>query len=109
MSVEGGNWKIFHEMITASGAKLNLNTTVTEIEKVTHGSKTAWKVVSEREIGYFDSVVVASPMVPALAQLTVASLEYNDVSGASRSAEGDVYDVTCHPACNARQTQSRGI
>jgi prenylcysteine oxidase/farnesylcysteine lyase len=66
MSVEGGNWKIFHEMITASGAKLNLNTPVTKIEKVTHGSKSAWKLVSDHESGYFDSVVLASPMVPLL-------------------------------------------
>lgn len=72
----GGNWKIFNEMIIASGAKLHLNTPVLSIEQVhTEGEKRViWKVgySEEHDAGLsryreeiFDAVVIASPFVPS--------------------------------------------
>jgi hypothetical protein len=75
-SVIGGNWKIFNEMIIASGAKLHLNTPVFSIEQVhTEGEKRViWKVSYSEEYDaslgryreeLFDAVVIASPFVPS--------------------------------------------
>jgi len=66
LSVVGGNWRIFNEMIIASGAKLNLDTCVNGIEQIEHHGKTKWRVYSndsEDESAIFDGVVLASPYV----------------------------------------------
>jgi len=66
LSVIGGNWRIFDEMIIASGAKLHLETSVNGIEKIEYHGKTKWRVYSndnEDESELFDGVVLASPYV----------------------------------------------
>jgi prenylcysteine oxidase / farnesylcysteine lyase len=66
LSVVGGNWRIFSEMILASGAKLLLETRVNGIERVDYHGKTKWRVYSndnEDESELFDGVVLASPYV----------------------------------------------
>ena len=69
MSVEGGNWQIFDNMVYASRATVKLNTTVKEVTRVEGGgyavrsteilleNPTQQEVVEER----FDTVVLASP------------------------------------------------
>ena len=65
-SVDGGNWRIFDEMIIASGANLLLNTPVTSIEKVIQKGTVKWKVSSnDGEETIYDGVVLASPYVPS--------------------------------------------
>jgi protoporphyrinogen oxidase len=63
MSVVGGNWQIFNEMIIASGAKLHLNTPVIGIEEVNRHGKTAWRISSTAATKDFDGVVLAAPYV----------------------------------------------
>jgi Prenylcysteine lyase len=62
-SVIGGNWRIFDEMIIASGAKLHLNTPVLEIENITYKGQTKWKVSLDGDDHIYDGVVLASPYV----------------------------------------------
>ncbi|KAL2134911.1 hypothetical protein VTI74DRAFT_10403 [Chaetomium olivicolor] len=67
MSVQGGNWQIFHEMAHRSGARILLNTTAVAVEKSqgkytvktssgsTPGNPTAYPVE-------FDNVIIANPL-----------------------------------------------
>ena len=67
LSIVGGNWRIFNEMIIASGAKLQLETRVNGVEQIERNGKTKWRVYSnddEEESEVFDGVVLASPYVP---------------------------------------------
>lgn len=59
MSVEGGNWKIFEEMIRASGAEIKLRTEVSAVKKKQNG--TLLLSFGDDEEQLFDAVVVASP------------------------------------------------
>jgi prenylcysteine oxidase/farnesylcysteine lyase len=68
LSVQGGNWRIFHEMAQRSGALLALNTTVTGIEKTSGGSQYTAQTTSgstpSNAATYpvaFDNVIVANP------------------------------------------------
>jgi prenylcysteine oxidase/farnesylcysteine lyase len=68
LSVQGGNWRIFHEMAQRSGALLALNTTVTGIEKTSGGSQYTAQTTSgstpSNSATYpvaFDNVIVANP------------------------------------------------
>jgi len=67
--VVGGNWRIFNEMIIASGAKLQLNSPVLALDKSVRQGKTLWEVLSDKGIDTFDGVVLASPYV--FSQLTI--------------------------------------
>ena len=79
LSVEGGNWQIFHEMIIASGAKLRLNTQVISIKKIEHKEQTKWKISSDNDEDIFDGLVLAAPYVLSLMKfLTIALIKYLD-------------------------------
>ena len=65
MSVEGGNWQIFDEMVRRSGAELNLNSTVTAITKDNATDSYTLKVESaapDREnLSAYDTIIMATP------------------------------------------------
>lgn len=75
LSVLGGNWQMFDNMVRASGAKTYLNTTVASISKqpedpdvpsipkylLKTGSTDSTSTKDEVEYGPFDDVVLASP------------------------------------------------
>jgi prenylcysteine oxidase/farnesylcysteine lyase len=72
MSVEGGNWKIFHKMVESSGAILALNTSVVALEfaegsatstSPQYAIRTASSTLSsgERYPVAFDNVIIAGP------------------------------------------------
>ena len=63
MSIVGGNWQIFDRMINVSGAKLLLDTPVTEIREIQKEGRSVWKISSDIVDDVFDSVVLASPYV----------------------------------------------
>jgi prenylcysteine oxidase/farnesylcysteine lyase len=66
MSIEGGNWQIFDNMIKTANATLHLNTTVSGIKKkggkyqLDISSKNGTGLSGSREQG-FDTVVLAAP------------------------------------------------
>ena len=63
MSIQGGNWQIFHNFINASGADLRLNTTVTELKR-NKGKYTVLTTSSHNlsKEDTFDAVVLAAPL-----------------------------------------------
>jgi protoporphyrinogen oxidase len=63
MSVVGGNWKIFNEMIIASGAQVSLNNPVTSIERTERPGRSTWRVTFKDGCQTFDGVVLATPYV----------------------------------------------
>ena len=63
MAVDGGNWQIFSGMIKASGAKLHLNTAITDIKKYQRKEKSNWRVSTNHGSEIFDGVVLAAPFV----------------------------------------------
>lgn len=96
----GGNWRIFHEMIAASGAKLYLNTPVFEIERVDHNGKISWKVLSSEVSNIFDGVVLASPYAyPLKLKLMIASFKHFNGPNPGLYSVGRLHDVTCDIAC----------
>ncbi|KAJ5773605.1 Prenylcysteine oxidase [Penicillium paradoxum] len=71
VSIEGGNWRIFDGALTASGANIKVNTTVTDIRRSDDGTlhvsaKPNTAINSEHDT--FDEVIVAGP------------LQYSDIS-----------------------------
>lgn len=66
MRIVGGNWRIFNEMIIASGAKLHLNSPVFAIDKAVRDGRTVWDVLSNEGTETFDTVVLASPYVSSI-------------------------------------------
>lgn len=75
MSVVGGNWQIFDQMLKASGAHVLLNTTVAEISHQRDGTytiKAATSAVEDEsllepasnhpQVNTFDSVIIATPL-----------------------------------------------
>jgi Prenylcysteine lyase len=122
-SVVGGNWKIFNEMILASGAKLHLNTPVLSIEQVhTKGEeRVTWKVgysedvdggLSTYQENIFDAVVIASPFVPSLgftADGIATILHHNHPASPHSNHRCRVHDVTCHSPRHKSSTQLRLI
>ncbi|KAK7205544.1 putative prenylcysteine lyase [Myxozyma melibiosi] len=59
LNVEGGNWKIFDNMLKASGADLQLSTAVSEI--VAAGDEGKFLVLAGDSSEEFDQVIIASP------------------------------------------------
>lgn len=72
MAVEGGNWRIFDEMIRASGAEIKLGTDVSSVRKEENGTLLL-SFGDNDEQQLFDAVVVASPW--QYAGIDVSSLE----------------------------------
>jgi len=62
-AVKEGNWRIFSEMITASGGKLHLNTPVLRITEGKRDGKAVWEVTTRNHTESFDAIVLASPYV----------------------------------------------
>ena len=63
MSVQGGNWQIFNEAVTRSGARTVMNTDVSLVSKgASHGHETYNLTLSDGSIdGPYDAVVLAAP------------------------------------------------
>lgn len=69
MQIKGGNWQIFDRMLKASGANVNLKSTVANIKKLdggkfsieTTGEKGDFSVINSVHTE-FDSVVLAAPL-----------------------------------------------
>lgn len=67
MSIKGGNWQIFDQMIRASGANLRLNTTVSSIDRHEDGHYSvryrhaSSEAESTSDFANFDAVVLAAP------------------------------------------------
>lgn len=77
MSIAGGNWQIFHEMVHRSGPEIKLNTSVTRVTQVSRG----WEVcVVDDECETFRHVVIACPLSLSGIQVTpepqIESVEY---------------------------------
>jgi prenylcysteine oxidase / farnesylcysteine lyase len=63
MSIQGGNWQIFHNFINASGADIRLNTAVTELKR--HKGKYVVLTSPNHTLSMedtFDAVVLAAPL-----------------------------------------------
>ncbi|EJT97077.1 FAD/NADP-binding domain-containing protein [Dacryopinax primogenitus] len=56
-SVQGGNWQVFSHMLRESGAKMKLNTTVSDIVQKAED----WQVVTSGGKGTYDYVLLAAP------------------------------------------------
>ncbi|KAI9771501.1 MAG: hypothetical protein M1840_002121 [Geoglossum simile] len=76
VSVDGGNWQIFHGMAKASGATVKLNTTVQQIHKTDSGTyiitskekpSTSTSLPQEDE---YDDVILAAPFQDSLITFT---------------------------------------
>ena len=76
MSIQGGNWQIFDGMLKASGAKLLLNTSVSNIYRQPNGSYAVNSLSSSYPTGIdlavYDTVVLAAPLQFAKLSLTPA-------------------------------------
>jgi len=72
MAVEGGNWRIFDEMIRASKAEVNLGTVVNALQKEKNGTFLL-SFGKDNEQQHFDAVVVATPW--QYADIDVSSLK----------------------------------
>ncbi|KAJ5384409.1 Prenylcysteine oxidase [Penicillium concentricum] len=65
VSIQGGNWRIFDGALTASGANIKVNTTVTEILRNDDGTmrvSSKLNTAANSEDGEFDEVVIAGPL-----------------------------------------------
>lgn len=67
MQIEGGNWRIFDQMLKAAGANLHLNTTVTDIGKkdgkfILKTSFADDERIESTTQKTFDSVILAAPL-----------------------------------------------
>ena len=65
VSIEGGNWRIFDGVLTASAADLRVNTTVTKIAQNHDGSvsiSSKHNTAIDLEHKIFDEVVIAGPL-----------------------------------------------
>lgn len=68
VAVDGGNWQIFHDMVTSSASRLRLNTTVTDVVKhADRGTYTLQTAYPDDVYGSiedntsYDTVVLAAP------------------------------------------------
>jgi prenylcysteine oxidase/farnesylcysteine lyase len=65
VAIEGGNWRIFDGVLTASAADIRVNTTVTEILQNHDGSvsvSSKQSTVTDQQHDTFDEVVIAGPL-----------------------------------------------
>jgi prenylcysteine oxidase/farnesylcysteine lyase len=65
VAIEGGNWRIFDGVLTASAANLKVNTTVTEIAQNYDGSvsiSSKQNTATDQQHDIFDEVVIAGPL-----------------------------------------------
>lgn len=76
MSIQGGNWQIFDGMLKASGAKVLLNTSVSNVYRQADGSYAVNALSSSYPTGIdlavYDTVVLAAPLQFAKLSLTPA-------------------------------------
>ncbi|KAM0798625.1 Prenylcysteine lyase-domain-containing protein [Usnea florida] len=76
MSIQGGNWQIFDGMLKASGAKVLLNTSVSNIYRQTDGTYAVNSLSSPYPTGVdlatYDSIILAAPLQFAKLSLTPA-------------------------------------
>ena len=76
MSIKGGNWQIFDGMLKASGAKVLLNTSVSNVYRQSDGSYAINAFSSSYPTGIdlavYDTVVLAAPLQFAKLSLTPA-------------------------------------
>lgn len=76
MSIQGGNWQIFDGMLKASGAKVLLNTSVSNVYRQSDGSYAVNALSSSYPTGIdlavYDTVVFAAPLQFAKLSLTPA-------------------------------------
>jgi hypothetical protein len=95
--IAGGNWRIFHEMIAASRAKLYLNAPVLGIEEIDRVGKISWNVLSNEGSDIFDGVVLASPYAcPMRLKLTIASFKYFDGPDSPFHSASCLHEGTCN-------------
>lgn len=83
MTIEGGHWTLFEEMINASKAKLNLNTTAFGARKMDWGGWILASQPAERgndpqdgDYQEFDSVVLAAPFQSSNLEIKGGQLAY---------------------------------
>lgn len=68
MSIDGGNWQIFDQMVKKSGAKVKYNTSVTEIASNTSPHEPSSAVhhfdhnTSQQSTTDFDTIILAAPL-----------------------------------------------
>ena len=76
MSIQGGNWQIFDGMLNASGAKVFLNTSVSNVYRQPDGSYAVNALSSSYpsgiDLAVYDTVVLAAPLQFAKLSLTPA-------------------------------------
>ena len=76
MSIQGGNWQIFDGMLKASGAKVFLNTSVSNVYRRPDGSYAVNALSSSYpsgiDLAVYDTVVLAAPLQFAKLSLTPA-------------------------------------
>lgn len=76
VSIQGGNWQIFDGMLKASGAKVLLNTSVSNIYRQSDGTYAVNALSSSYPTGIdlavYDTVIVAAPLQFAKLSLTPA-------------------------------------
>lgn len=70
-TVAGGNWQIFAHMLSAAGAHVHINSTVTNIHRTTN-STGASVIVDGGAGGDFDHIVIAAPLDISSLQVTPA-------------------------------------
>ncbi|KAH7327699.1 Prenylcysteine lyase-domain-containing protein [Rhizoctonia solani] len=61
-SAKPGNFKIFEQFLSRSGASLQLETTVKSIKKIPTGSKPKYLVETSKGVADYDAVIVAAPL-----------------------------------------------
>lgn len=76
MSIQGGNWQIFDGMLKASGAKVLLNTSVSNVYRQSDGKYAVNALSSSYPTGIdltvYDSVILAAPLQFAKLSITPA-------------------------------------
>lgn len=76
MSIQGGNWQIFDGMLKASGAKVLLNTSVSNVYRQYDGSYAVNALSSSYpsgiDLAIYDTVILAAPLQFAKLSLTPA-------------------------------------
>lgn len=76
MSIQGGNWQIFDGMLKASGAKVLLNTSVSNVYRQSNGNYAVNALSSSYpsgiDLAIYDTVILAAPLQFAKLGLTPA-------------------------------------
>jgi prenylcysteine oxidase/farnesylcysteine lyase len=80
MSIEGGNWQIFDHMINSSSAGLRLNTTVTDIERLSDGRHLLYAVSSKSSSDSSSSSTVITQKEPFDSIILAAPYQFSDIN-----------------------------